>query len=134
MPTTEELLRRINQLERENGKLREKLARAKDPEPVQKPSLSRVNRLAGMAGMEVRRHTTRGYVLIFGRAKHWYRRLRTLWEIFIQDSWELSELFPPKKVLAPVPKRPSLRRNPSLVPPRSPMKAEWWNDNIVPFS
>lgn len=103
--THEEALKRIAELEAENAKLRERLARAKNPEPVQKPSLDRVNRLARNACMEVSRWKHGGFVLRFGSRSRWFKRLKELWELFTSDNWYLSEIFA-KKVIPRIPRRP----------------------------
>jgi hypothetical protein len=103
--THEEALRRIEELEAENRKLRERLARAKNPEPVQKPTLERVHRLARNACMDVTRWKHGGFVLHFGRTSRWFKTLKELWEIFTSDSWCLDEIFA-KKVLPRIPRRP----------------------------
>ena len=127
------MLRRIEELEAENARLREKLARAKNPEPVQRPSYERVRRLARNACMEVERLKKGGFMLVFGDRRKWFKRLRDLWEIFTSDDWQLSEIFA-KKVLPPVEKRPRVRRrNPSLVP-ATVSTVQWWHSDRIPFS
>lgn len=110
------LRRKVDELEAENARLRDQLARAKNPEPVQRPSYERVRRLASNACMDVERLKNRGFMLTMGLKKRWFKKLTDLWEILTADEWELSEIFS-KKVIPPIPKRnkPN-RRNPSLVP------------------
>lgn len=128
------MLRRIAELETENAKLRERLARAKNPEPVQRPSFERVKRLASNACMEVSRHKNGGFVLSFGRLQRWFKRLRDLWEIFTSDDWKLSEIFS-KKILPPIQRRSRVQqRNPSLAPALNTITPQWWHGNRIPFS
>ena len=110
--THEEALKRIEELEAENARLRERLARAKNPEPVQRPNFERVRRLARNACMEVTRWKHGGFVLHFGRLSRWFKTLKELWEIFTSDNWYLSEIFA-KKVLPRIPRRPR-RKFPAL--------------------
>lgn len=128
------MLRRIAELEAENAKLRERLARAKNPEPVQRPTFIRVLRLARNACMEVSRHKNGGFVLSFGSLRRWFKRLRDLWEIFTSDDWILSEIFS-KKVLPNIPRRPKVQqRNPSLAPATNTTAPQWWHGDRIPFS
>lgn len=126
--THEEALRRIEELEAENRELRERLARAKNPEPVQKPSFERVRRLARNACMEVSRWKHGGFVLRFGRRSCWFKRLKELWEIFTSDNWYLSEIFA-KKVLPRIPRRPRRKVQPKEEPKFNPTPKSnpfWW--------
>lgn len=122
---TDELQRlkeQIERLEAENKQLKDKLARAKDPTPVERPSIERCKRIAADACMSIER-TDRGWRFRMGGevCKRVFTRLRDLWEFLLQDEWLIEDLggFHPPDALIPqkvkvLPKLP--KRNPSLLP------------------
>ncbi|MEB3277756.1 MAG: hypothetical protein VKK42_02395 [Lyngbya sp.] len=132
----EEALRRIAELEAENERLKvelskakNSLARAKDSDPVERCSETRVRKLANEAALNLTRHLN-GWIISLGDRRQWYKRLRDIWEILITGDWKLSELIPPKhspqyrepdKEATPKLrlKNPSLAPNPNLPTPDS---------------
>lgn len=91
-------------LRADNEQLRQQLTntaaamrRAKDPNPVQRPSAKRVMRLAADACMNLAK-TAKGWELSFGSLKRSFRYLKQIWEIFTAEDWLLSDLFAPGPV------------------------------------
>jgi hypothetical protein len=85
--TTEEMLRRIAELEAENERLTEalrkaqdKIANAKDISPVQRVTERRVSQMAASACLELVRHKVKGWVIRMGNKSQWYRDLRDIWD------------------------------------------------------
>lgn len=116
----------IKRLREENSTLNEQVAnlrgqlnRAKDPNPVQRPSLIRVLLLARMALMDIKR-VGGGWVLSMGDSlRRSFKRLRDIFDLLTQDDWCLSDIFKPTledKPLGPT-KRPRL---PERYPPLAP--------------
>lgn len=112
-------------LESENRQLKDKLARAKNPEPVERPSLERCQRMAGDACMSIEK-CDRGWRFRMGWqvCRRIFRKLRDVWEFLLKEEWEMSELggFAYPDQTQPKPERqrikPQLpRRNPSILPP-----------------
>lgn len=77
----------------ESADLRRSLAMAKDPNPVKRFSVKRVQALASNACMETQRLRS-GWLLKFGRLERRFRSLGQIWQILIQEDWALSDLFP----------------------------------------
>lgn len=100
------------------------IRRAKDPDPVQRPSLKRVLKLVSEACMNLSR-VPGGWLLKLGSLARRFRKLSQIWEILLQDDWVLSEVFTePVKVRSrsiPVPRL--LPRNPSIAPAATPVLA-----------
>lgn len=118
----ERLREQIERLEAENRELKNKLARAKDPTPVERPSIERCKRMAADACMSIER-CDRGWRFRMGWqvCQRIFRRLRDLWEFLLQDEWLIEDLggfYSPEvlnhKKVKVAPKLP--KRNPSLLP------------------
>ena len=91
----------LEQLRAENEQLRQELAaqantirRAKDINPVQRPSLRRVLKLVHDACMNLER-VRGGWLLKLGHLTRKFRKLTQIWELLIAEDWFLSEIFPP---------------------------------------
>ena len=92
-------------------KANETIKKAKDPNPVQRPSKKRVTRLAGDACMSVAR-IARAWLLKMGNLERRFRTLKDIWETLIADDWSLTEIFSRNR--SHPPRMP--RRYPSLAP------------------
>jgi hypothetical protein len=81
-------------LTEENAILRRKLLEARDPEPIERPTVRRVRVLISMACCTLDRvkHLWR---ISMGNKERFFKRLRDVWEFFLQEDWSLSDLFPP---------------------------------------
>lgn len=89
-----ERLKAENQrLAAEAASLRDTVARAKDPSPVQRASFKRVMALAKSACMSLKKLRS-GWLLKLGHLERRCRSLRQVWEILIADDWEVSSVFP----------------------------------------
>ncbi len=133
METEESLRKRIDQLEQENKSLRERLARAKNPDPIERPTETRVRRVADNAGIFVERFRS-GWMLKFGHRKRWFKKLKDIWLILTSEDWQLSELFPNKVTLIPPIERkvkPRFRPRPWLTP--YPKSIQWWHRDTADF-
>lgn len=103
-----------NDLEAENERLRAELARAnaiirraKDINPVQRPSWRRVIKLVEDACMSLER-IRGGWLLRMGHLVRRFGALKQIWEILIQEDWYLSDIFPPATEQSPPAARPRL--------------------------
>lgn len=115
----EKLKRRIEQLERENSELKTRLNRARDPNPVKRPSRRRVHLLLGDAGMDLFRKGKQ-WLVKFGKAEQYYRSLNEIWKVITKESWDLSELFPYPSNSDTPPPEPQKRKPANL--PRKPKR------------
>lgn len=121
----EELLKAENErLKAQNEELlkalahtRTRLRRAKNPDPINRPSFKRVIALVQEACMTLTRLRS-GWQLSMGRLKRKFRFLRQIWDLLIEEDWFLGHIFPP------TPSAPTRRsqRRPRL-PFRSPILA-----------
>lgn len=101
------------------------IRRAKDPNPVQRPSLKRVLHLVAEACMSLSR-VPGGWLLKLGHLARRFRKLSQIWEILLPDDWALSDIF-----TEPAPKTRSrsitaprlMPRNPSIAPAATPALA-----------
>ena len=84
----------MDQLAKELRDIRVRFRKAKDPRPVERPSLKRVMPLVADACMNLCR-VRGGWELSMGRLKRRFRQLKEIWEILIQEDWHLSDVFPP---------------------------------------
>lgn len=98
--TYDELEQRLEELERENRELKERLARAKDPNPTKRPTFRRVKELLAKFSVELSvnwiNHRRRGYIISLGSKMRIFKRL---WDIFVfitRSNWTLEELFTPE--------------------------------------
>lgn len=114
--------KRIAELEQEVRAANNTIRRAKDINPVERPSLKRVMKLVSDACMTLTRVGGR-WILKLGHMTRSFKRLGQLWELLIKDDWKLSEIFPPPE---PIRERRSFfpppwlkKRNPSIAPPAS---------------
>jgi hypothetical protein len=83
----------IEYLEKVNGAMHEKIARAKDINPVKKSSLSRTKRLCESAGLDVEK-VQGGYQLSFGPTlKRVFKKLSYIFDILILGDWYLLDIF-----------------------------------------
>jgi hypothetical protein len=93
-----EIERLKQELEKKNAEIRclnEKIARAKDINPVKKFSISRIKRLAEPALLDVNK-VERGYELSFGSTlKRVFKRLSHIFDILVLGDWYLSDIFKP---------------------------------------
>ncbi|MGB3514603.1 MAG: hypothetical protein WBA93_36415 [Microcoleaceae cyanobacterium] len=116
----EKLKRQVEQLERENSELKRKLNEARDPNPVIRPSRKRIHRLLMDAGMSLYR-SGNWWLVKFGNLRQHYRKLTQIWKVIINDSWNLTDLFPfPSKSDTP-PEETTKKRKPAN-PPRKPQR------------
>lgn len=83
----------LSRSQSEASDLRRALAQAKDPSPVKRCSLKRVQALATNACMAVQRVAS-GWLLKFGRLERHFRFLGQIWQILLQEDWALSDVFP----------------------------------------
>lgn len=113
----DQMKRQIAEYQEEIARLNKTLRHAKDANPVQRPSLKRVMKLAIDACMEVSR-VAGGWLLKFGKLTRRFRNLHQIWLIFMADSWYLSDVFPPVKE----PQAPPPEKGPRL-PFRAPVLA-----------
>lgn len=93
------LQRELAKLKAQNRHLTDELTkanktikRAKDPNPVQRPSKKRVSRLVSDACMTVAR-IARAWLLKMGNLERRFRTLKDIWQILISDDWSLTEIF-----------------------------------------
>lgn len=114
--------KRIAELEQEVRAANNTIRRAKDINPVERPSFKRVLKLVSDACMTLTREGGR-WILKLGRLTRSFKRLGQLWELLIKEEWVLSEIFPPSE---PTLERRSFfpppwlkKRNPSIAPPAS---------------
>lgn len=137
METKEQELERlraeeIERLRAENLELRLQLARAKNPEPVNRPSLSRVLKLARNACMELERSEKGKWTLRMGKLIRTFAKLRDIWLLLTQEEWLLSDIFPSQpeslEVLKSKPTTRTPKRYPSLAPN---LHIGWWNKDRV---
>jgi hypothetical protein len=92
---------RVEELEAQSTDLKEALSeaatalkRAKDPRPVERPTLWRVFQLARSALMQVKR-IKGGWLLSMGqKLQRRFIRLRDIWELLSQENWYLGDIFP----------------------------------------
>lgn len=125
----DEIIAENERLKKQNADLQQEvraanntIRRAKDINPVERPSLKRVLKLAADACMTLAREGGR-WILRLGNLTRSFKRLGQLWELLIKDEWVLSEIFPPPE---PPKERRSFfpppwlkKRNPSIAPPAS---------------
>jgi hypothetical protein len=116
----DQLKAEIKRLEQENQRLGEIVRRAKDPTPVQRPSLKRVIELVQSACMTLER-CGGGWLLKLGHRVRRFRFLKQIWELLIADDWLLEEVFPPEpeqlKIQPQLPERhPVLAKAASRLP------------------
>ena len=131
LASNEELVAEIERLRRENEELlnqysrvSEAMRRAKNPDSVVRPSLKRLLGFVLDACMQLRR-VVGGWELSLGQTKkRIFKRLKDIWEIFVQENWYLSDIFPPDS--APVARgdrplvAPRLRLRYSTIAPAAP--------------
>jgi hypothetical protein len=120
----------IQRLREENAALREELRaaqntirRAKDINPVQRPSLKRVMRLVADACMSLQKLAS-GWLLKLGHQGRRFKSLSQIWELLSGDDWSLGDIFPeesggetPRVLERFIPRLP--QRHGSLAPARS---------------
>ncbi len=109
--TPEEYEKLIRELEKENSELKEKLARAKDPEPCKRPTFNHVQQLVKNCCLDLTRKLkngkTKGFIVSLGKKTRVFKRLKDVFLFVTQAEWTLDELFPPydpKKPKQPKPK------------------------------
>lgn len=83
----------IAALEEEIAILKETIAKARDITPVQRPSFSRVKRMAENACLELKK-VGKQFVVSMGSTSRTFRKLKEIWEFLCQENWALSDLFP----------------------------------------
>ena len=124
------------QLAKDTAAARTALRRAKNPQPVERPSVKRMLSIVSGAFMSLRQVFTGfkltrdgsripkpdGWELSMGDLKRQFRSLKDIWELLTQEDWVLGDIFPPvpapnKRRGSPLPRLPF--RYPVLVP-RSP--------------
>ena len=136
--TSNELKSEIEKIKSENAQLakdaanvKTALRRAKNPEPVERPSVKRMLSIVSGAFMSLRQlfegskldkdgkslvPKSCGWELSMGNSKRRFKSLREIWELLTQEDWFLTDIFPP--VSAPqktrLPRLPF--RHPVLVP------------------
>lgn len=111
---TEDLKAENERLKRELAAAQSMIRRAKDINPVERPSLKRVLELARDACLDVQR-VAGGWELSLGQTlKRRFRFLKEIWEILLQESWSLSDIFRADPSGKPKPRLP--RRYPVLAP------------------
>jgi hypothetical protein len=88
--------REIESLRAENSSLRRKLTEARNPDPIDRPSLKRVKKLVSNACCGIDRVKNKWRVWM-GKKERFFKRLRDVWEFFLREDWALSDLFPPPK-------------------------------------
>lgn len=117
----EQLLKALRDVKAENeqvlkalGDARVTIRRAKDPRPVERPSLKRTLSLVADACMTLSR-IIGGWQLTMGHLTRRFRSLQEIWKLLTREDWFLSEIFPPVPPPAQKPRLP-LRHPPILVP------------------
>jgi len=114
----ERLKKEIEDLRIEVKAANNTIRRAKDINPVERPSFKRVLKLVRDACMTLQR-VTGGWMLKLGDKARRFKRLSQIWELLMVDDWALSEIF---HTIPPLPERRILprpllkKRNPSLLP------------------
>lgn len=97
------------QLAKDTADARTALRRAKNPQPVERPSVKRMLSIVSGAFMSLRQvfegfKLTRdgsmvpkpcGWELSMGSLKRRFRSLKDIWELLTQEDWFLSDIFPP---------------------------------------
>jgi hypothetical protein len=124
METPEEEIKRLRA---EVAELKLRLAKAKNPDPVERPSLRRVMVLCANACMKLEKLNGL-WVLSLGNLSRTFKRLKEIWDLFIQEDWILSNIFPQMSV--PKPKQKVEKVTPRL-PHRYPsldysFNLPWW--------
>jgi len=71
------------------------IRRAKDINPVERPTFKRVVLLLIDACMTLRR-VAGGWLLKLGTKVRRFKRLKEIWELLMVDDWSLSDIFPPE--------------------------------------
>ena len=123
---TEELTAENERLKKEIEGLRQEvkaanntIRRAKDINPVERPSSKRVLKLVSDACMTISRVAS-GWMLKLRDKARRFKRLSQIWELLMVDDWVLSDLFPPPASPPFQPRtcpRPTLKkRNPCIAP------------------
>ena len=138
--SNDELKSEIEKIKSENAQLakdkadaRTALRRAKNPEPVERPSVKRMLSIVAGAFMRLRQVFTGfkltrdgsripkpdGWELSMGDSKRRFRSLKEIWQLLTQEDWFLGDIFPPvpapkKRRGSPLPRLPL--RHPVLVP------------------
>jgi len=85
----------IERLREVEAEISRRIRRAKNIDPVSRPSLFRVKCLAECAGLEVDR-VEGGYQMSFGfTLKRVFKKLSHIFDILILDNWYLSDIFKP---------------------------------------
>jgi hypothetical protein len=91
----ERLRKELAQAQAEIRRLNEKIARAKDINPVKKFSMSRIKRLAESALLDVNK-VEGGYELSFGFSfKRVFKKLSHIFDILVLGDWYLTDIFKP---------------------------------------
>lgn len=115
----ERLRKEIEDLQVQVKSAEQKIRRAKDISPIERPSWKRVVKLVADACMTLRR-VVGGWILKLGTKVRRFKRLSEIWELLITDDWALTDLFPPEPepsyrhcTLKP---RPILRKKTCIAP------------------
>lgn len=103
----------LKRSEAEAAALRRTVAEAKDPSPVKRASLKRVQALAASSCLSLQRLRS-GWLLKLGHLERRFRSLGQIWQILVQDDWALSDVFPPSAAFQQSPRLPF--RHPVLAP------------------
>lgn len=88
----QQLREQISQLQLQLKEARVSLKRARDPNPLDRPSFKRVSFLARQACMNLQR-VRGGWELSMGHLKRKFSRLLDIWKILTEEDWYLSDLF-----------------------------------------
>ncbi|AFZ32227.1 hypothetical protein Glo7428_3767 [Gloeocapsa sp. PCC 7428] len=124
------LRERVAELEQQLKAAENTIKRAKNPDPVERPTLKRVLKLVRDACMTLVR-TASGWVLSLGNKQRKFRRLFDIWELLLVDDWLLSEIFPeseqprPRSRKAAQPRLP--HRNEAIAPS---YQVAWWQGRV----
>lgn len=112
----EDLKAEVERLNRELAAAQAMIRRAKNIDPVQKPTFRRVLQLAREACLDIRR-VAGGWELSMGDSlKRRFRFLKEIWVLLLQESWSLLDLFTPE----PKQQRKAKPRKPKRYPPLAP--------------
>jgi hypothetical protein len=85
------------------------IAHAKDPDPVKRVSLRRLQKMAKQAFIEIKKIDGKIHACM-SDLKRKFKNLREAWEFFIQEDWALHDLFP--DLPGHTPPEPPTRTNP----------------------
>lgn len=113
-------MERNRSLEQELAAANKTIKRAKDPNPVERPSVKRVLKLVTDACMNLQR-VIGGWVLSLGYKTRRFKKLSDIWELLLADDWYLGDIFPEEHKTCYSTPGSAPRVEDSLMPQREPV-------------